>query len=224
MNIQKIEIPCGRIVLEGMISIPDGPGTFGLVLICHPHPLYGGNMFNNVVHALSGSLETKGLAWLKFNFRGVGRSGGKFADGIGEQEDARAALSCGEKQDRIAPERIGIAGYSFGSTVAFAVAAKDPRVRAAAGISPFIQPPGLLDRCLLPKFFATGARDEFVDPQALGEQVKRLPGPKELVVFPGADHFWTEEEGAMAEKAGDFFKRNLDPAARESAAELRASP
>jgi len=129
MKIRRIEFPCGPITLEGMVSVPEGPGPFGLVVVCHPHPLYGGNMFNNVVHAVCENLGEKGLAWLKFNFRGVGRSGGRHADGIGEQEDAQAAISSGGGQERIDPEMIGVCGYSFGSTVAFAVAAKDPAIR-----------------------------------------------------------------------------------------------
>jgi alpha/beta superfamily hydrolase len=210
MKIQRIEFPCGNITLEGMVSVPEGPGPFGLVVVCHPHPLYGGNMFNNVVHAVCENLGEKGLAWLKFNLRGVGKSGGRYSDGIGEQDDAQAAISIGEKQERIDPGKIGVCGYSFGSTVAFAVAAKDPRVKAVAGISPFIQPPDLLDRCFRPKLFVTGARDGFVDPKSLEEQVKRLPDPKELVLFPDADHFWSEEEAAMAEKVSRFLGKSLE--------------
>jgi len=210
MKIWKIEFPCGQITLEGIISIPEGLGPFGLIVVCHPHPLYGGNMFNNVVHGVCANLEKRGLAWLKFNFRGVGKSGGRFSDGIGEQEDARAAISFGEKQERIDPDRIGVCGYSFGSIVAFAVAAQDPRVKAVAGISPFIQPPDLLDSCSRPKLFVTGTRDGFIDLQSLEEQVKKLPEPKELILFPGADHFWSEDEEAMAEKVGQFFKKGLE--------------
>ena len=209
MKIQRIEFPCGNITLEGMISIPEGSGPWGLVVVCHPHPLYGGDMFNNVVHAVCEDLGKKGLAWMKFNFRGVGKSGGRYSDGIGEQDDARAAISFGEKQERIDPEKIGVCGYSFGSIVAFAVAVKDPRVKAVAGISPFIQPSNLLDSCFRPKLFVTGARDGFVDPRSLEEQVKKLPEPKELLLFPGADHFWSEDSEAMAEKVGGFFKKGL---------------
>ncbi len=210
MSSQRIEFPCANITLEGMISVPEGPGPFGLVVVCHPHPLYGGNMFNPVVHAVCANLEGKGIAWLKFNFRGVGKSGGKYSDGIGEQDDARAAVSFAENQERVDPAKIGVCGYSFGSIVAFAVAAKDPGIKAVAGISPFIQPPGLLDRCLSPKFFVTGTRDEFVDSPSLEDQVKKLPEPKELVLFPGTDHFWSENEEAMAEKIGEFFRKSFE--------------
>jgi uncharacterized protein len=209
MKIQRIEFPCGAITLEGMISLPEGPGPFGLVVVCHPHPLYGGNMFNNVVHAVCEPLIKKGIAWLKFNFRGVGKSGGSYSDGIGEQEDAQSAISFGEKQGLIEGGRIGICGYSFGSMVAFAAAVKDPRVRAVAGISPFIQPPDLLDFYSHPKLFVSGDLDEFVHPRELEKQVERLPAPKELVFYPGVDHFWMKEDDSMAEKVGQFFKSTI---------------
>jgi hypothetical protein len=211
MKIQRIEFPCGAITMEGMISLPEGKGPFGLVVVCHPHPLYGGNMFNNVVHAACEALERQGLAWLKFNFRGVGKSGGRFSEGIGEQEDAQAAISLGEKQVRIDPERIGICGYSFGSSVAFAVAAKDPRVKAVAGISPFIQPPNVLDSCSRPKLFVTGTLDEFVNARDLEKQVEKLPNPKEFVLYPNVDHFWMKDGDSMAEKVGQFFKSGFEP-------------
>jgi hypothetical protein len=210
MKIQQIEFPCGAMTIEGMISLPEGKGPFGLVVVCHPHPLYGGNMFNNIVHAVCEALRKQGLAWLKFNFRGVGKSGGRFSEGIGEQEDAQAAVSFGEKQMGIDPERIGICGYSFGSSVAFAVAAKDPRVKAVAGISPFIRPPNLLDHYSRPKLFVTGTLDEFVNARDLEKQVERLPNPKELILYPGEDHFWMKDDDSMAEKVGQFFKSEFE--------------
>lgn len=168
-------------------------------------------MFNNVVHAVCESLGSRGMGWLKFNFRGVGKSGGTYSDGPGEQEDARAAVSFAEKEERVDRERMGICGYSFGSRIAFAAAVADPRIKAVAGISPFIQPQDLLNRYLRPKLFVTGALDGFVDAAGLEEQVKNLPDPKELVIYPGVDHFWMERGDSMAKKVGEFFRKCLGP-------------
>ena len=208
-KMKMIEFPCHDVTLEGVFALPEGVGPFGLVVVCHPHPLYGGNMYNNVVHAVCEQLGERGLAWLKFNFRGVGKSGGRFGGGLSEQDDARAAISFGEKQDKIDVGRIGICGYSFGSTVAFAVAVEDTRVRAVAGISPFIQPPDLLDHCAKPKLFVSGADDEFTGAQNLKELVAKLPEPKETVIYPGVDHFWGRSEEQMAEKVSEFFKKSF---------------
>jgi alpha/beta superfamily hydrolase len=166
-------------------------------------------MENNVVEAVCQQAGEKGLAWLKFNFRGVGRSGGGFGNGIGEKEDVRAAVSFGEARPEIDGARIGLCGYSFGSLVAFAAAAEDPRIRAVAGISPFIQPETLLRDTTAPKLFVWGDRDSFLDRPKLRQQVEKLPEPKELAVFPGVDHFWAGEEVPLAERVVAFFAKNL---------------
>ncbi len=209
MKNMKIEFPCGKITLEGMIHIPPGPNPFPLVVVCHPHSLYGGSMHNNVVDAVCSYLEKKEIGWLKFNFRGVGGSGGKFGHGIGERDDARAAISFGEGQARIAPGKIGLCGYSFGSVVAFPVAVEDARVKAVAGIAPFVQPEDLLTRFAGPKLLVCGTLDEFVDSKALEKIVDGMPDPKELALYPGVDHFWMGREEAMGEKVAQFFAKYL---------------
>jgi len=207
---KMIEFPCHDITLEGVFALPGGSGPFGLVVVCHPHPLYGGNMYNNVVHAICEKLGERGVAWLKFNFRGVGKSGGRFGGGRGEKDDARAALSFAQAQDKIDAGRMGICGYSFGSTVAFAVGVEDVRVQAVAGISPFVQPEVLLDHYTKPKLFVSGANDDFIDPKGLEELVAKLPEPKEAVICPGVDHFWGGSEEPMAEKVSQFFRESFE--------------
>ena len=76
--------------LEALLAVPDTPGAG--VVICHPHPLYGGDMDNPVVVRVQEVCAGLGVATLRFNFRGVGGSGGAHAGGIGEQDDTRAAL------------------------------------------------------------------------------------------------------------------------------------
>jgi len=209
IDTQRTEIPCGKITLEGMISVPGGPGPFPLVVVCHPHTLYGGSMHNNVVDAVCSSLGEKEIAWLKFNFRGVGKSGGRFDNGIGEKDDARAAISFGEGQAQVDHGKIGLCGYSFGSMVAFPVAVEDARVKAVAGIAPFVQPENLLHQYPRPKLLVCGTQDEFINYKALEKMVQKMPDPKELSLHPGVDHFWMGEEGAMGERVAQFFAKYL---------------
>jgi len=209
MDLRKIEFLSENITLEGVFALPAGGGPFSLVVVCHPHPLYGGNMDNRVVHAVCQKVGERGLASLKFNFRGAGKSGGHFGGGIGEKEDARSAISFAEQQPKIDSGKIGICGYSFGSMVAFSVAAEDQRIKAVAGISPFVQPADLLDHCTKPKLFISGTNDEFIDSNSLARLVLGLPEPKELAIYPKADHFWSGSEDPMAEKAGQFFVHYL---------------
>ena len=83
-------------------------------VISHPHPLYGGNMHNNVVEAIARVYQKKGYTTLRFNFRGVGKSQGAYADGVGEQDDVRAAVSFLKDSGLT---NIDLAGYSFGTWV-----------------------------------------------------------------------------------------------------------
>ena len=81
--------PDGR--LEGRYHHSKQPNA-PVALVLHPHPLHGGTMNNRVVHALYGRFQDMGFSVLRFNFRGVGRSQGRYDGGIGEISDAAAAL------------------------------------------------------------------------------------------------------------------------------------
>ena len=85
--------PCNDLSLEGIAHMPQGNGPFPSVVVCHPHPLYGGDMDNNVVVAVCQALVQRSIVGFRFNFRGVGQSTGRHAQGIGEQQDVEAALS-----------------------------------------------------------------------------------------------------------------------------------
>ena len=209
MNAQKINFRSGNLRLEGILSFPQGKSPFPAIIVCHPHPLYGGNMDNYIVEAVCAQAEAQGLAWLKFNFRGVGLSEGNFAHGLGEKEDARAAVTYLINHESIDAQRIGICGYSFGSLVAFQLATEEPKIKVVAGISPFIEPPSLLDNCPKPKLFVCGTEDEFIAADNLRALVSKFPEPKELVFFPKANHFWNVYVDQMAHKVSEFFKKYL---------------
>src|SRR5438094_10611387 len=100
-----------QLTLEARLAVPASPG--GGVVICHPHPLYGGDMDNPVVVRVQQVCADLGLATLRFNFRGVGGSSGTHGGGGAEQDDARAALDALSKATGARP--LGIAGYSFGA-------------------------------------------------------------------------------------------------------------
>src|SRR5262245_40080691 len=81
--------PAGN--LELLIEVPDTP-TNMLGIICHPHPLYEGSMHNKVVTTLSRVFSHVGAISVRFNFRGVGKSEGQHAYGVGELDDLRAVI------------------------------------------------------------------------------------------------------------------------------------
>ena len=108
---ERVFIQAGEMKIEGRLD--NAPGEKAAI-VTHPHPLYGGDMNNNVVEALVQAYREKGYTTLRFNFRGVGQSGGSFDEGIGEQEDVKAALAhLGE----LGKSSIDLAGYSFGAWV-----------------------------------------------------------------------------------------------------------
>jgi alpha/beta superfamily hydrolase len=162
-------------------------------------------MSANIVFDICQALAERGVAALRFNFRGVGQSGGGYGEGIAEQADVKAALDFTTANKDIDPERIGLAGYSFGGMVALPVAIKDERVKRLALVSPALDEGGWeeLKRYNKPKFVIAGEND-FVIPQ---EYFLKMAAeiPQEYQVIKGADHFWGGYEAVVAEKVSGFF-------------------
>jgi len=200
-------IPNGDISLEACWHFPDDNAPWPAVVVCHPHPLYGGNMSSNVVFGICQALANRDIAALRFNFRGVGQSGGEFGEGVGEQEDVKAALDFASASKNINPERIGLAGYSFGGEVALPVAIKDKRVKKLALVSPALSDEGWqeLERYSKPKFVVVGEND-FVIPMVMFLKLTE-DTPERYQVIAGADHFWGGYEELVAEKVSGFFGR-----------------
>jgi alpha/beta superfamily hydrolase len=207
MSRVPVTIPGGDISLEGLWHFPEGTGPFPTVIVCHPHPLYGGDMSNNVIFAICQALAQQSIAALRFNFRGVGKSGGAFGGGIGEQEDVKAALAFVLSTPNIDQKRIGLAGYSFGTTVIVPVAVQDERVKLLALVSPALSDQGWeqLKGYARPKFLITGDNDLVIPQQEFWQRVKDIPEPRQYEVIPGVDHFWGRFEGEVAQKVSQFF-------------------
>jgi uncharacterized protein len=203
----ELNIPCGEITLEAVWQTPEAAGQFPAVVICHPHPQRGGDLHNFVVSAISRDLVYRGIAALRFNFRGMGESGGTFGDGIKEQEDVTAALDFVAAQKDIDAGRIGLAGYSFGGGVAIPVAAKDARVAALALVSPAVMAGGwsALRKMKIPKLLVAGSEDDFFPAAEFQKQFANIPEPKDIQVIAGSGHFWYEMEAEVGKRVGEFF-------------------
>lgn len=210
MRERGVMFPSGELRLEGILSLPEGQGPFATVVVCHPHPLYGGAMDNNVVIAVCQALSVESIATLRFNFRGVGGSDGFFGQGIGEQEDVRAALSFLSTLEGVDAGKIGLAGYSFGAGVALSAAPQEDSVQAVAGISPPLSSFGAdLKGYCKPKLFLCGSGDTFIPAEELLHLVKETGEPKQCEIVPGADHFWWGYEEEAARKVASFFTKAL---------------
>jgi alpha/beta superfamily hydrolase len=179
--------------LEARISSPTGaPGG---VVVCHPHPLYGGDMDNPVVRRAVEVCADLGLGTVRFNFRGVGGSTGSHGNGITEGLDVEAALAqLGLSPARTAP--VGLIGYSFGAVVAAQVAAAGSRLAGLCLIAPPLAISGdALPRALgawpnsNPLLVVSGTRDQYCPPSALATLTERVPSAQVRIV-DGADHFF----------------------------------
>ena len=105
--------PAGR--LEALLEEPADEAPRLAVVLCHPHPRFGGTMHNKVVYRMARGLRAAGAVVLRFNFRGVGASQGEYGEMAGEMEDARMAL--GWLRERYPELPFALAGFSFGARV-----------------------------------------------------------------------------------------------------------
>jgi alpha/beta superfamily hydrolase len=197
---ERVSIPSGEVTLEGGLV----PGTTpGGVVITHPHPLFGGSMANNVVWTAVRAFGARGMAALRFNFRGVGRSTGTYGGGVEETADVAAALAF--LQSRTAGPYY-VVGYSFGAFVA-GRALLDGLVADGAI---FIAPPiAFMDLSFLPRvpgltLIAVGDRDELCPLESLETLLAEGKASPEVRVIQGADHFFGGAEDQLFKILRDF--------------------
>lgn len=204
MREERVSFPSrSGLMLEGLLSEVKEKGR-GWIILCHPHPQYGGDMHNNVVQALQSSFATRGFSTLRFNLRGVGRSEGVYGEGTGELDDVRGAVDFVTEGAHIP---VYLIGYSFGAYVGMKGVLADERVEALCCVSP---PVYFYDFAFLrederPKLIVAGDRDFVCPLQKLEEFFLSLPQPKLLHIVPGADHFWWGFEGYLAAQVTDFL-------------------
>lgn len=192
MSEERVFIAAGGIRLEGRFC-PGIPSRGGAV-IAHPHPQMGGSMHNNVVEAICTAFQASGFATLRFNFRGVGLSEGRYDGGRGEQDDIRAAVDY--LTDR-AISSVVLAGYSFGAWAIARLYGREPLRHEAVFVSP---PIDILDIEFRPlrgalKRVVCGDRDSFCNPAILRQRLDEIGCP--LDIAADADHFYFGREALI---------------------------
>ena len=195
-----VDVP-GSGTLQARVSVPDGARAG--VVVCHPHPLYGGDMDSGLVLRAVEACAGLQLATLRFNFRGVGASGGAHDGGRGEQDDARAALA--ELARRLpAGSAVALAGYSFGAAIAAAVAQDTPLGGLALIAPPLrVMPLASAPAVRGPVLIVVGADDQYCPPSALEPLRAALPAAT-VTVIEGADHFFFGALDALAAAVGGW--------------------
>ena len=191
-----------RFEIEGRLAAGDQQKG---VVITHPHPLYGGDMHNSVVAAVGRTYQKTCATTLRFNFRGVGSSQGSYGDGIGEQEDVRAAVAY---LADIGIRQIDLAGYSFGAWVNALAVSGGLKVDNMIMVSPpvaFIDFKSISNLNSL-KLIVTGSRDD-IAPADMVEKLYPTWNPStKFEVIDGADHFYGGYQDKLEAVLADFLK------------------
>ena len=186
MSEEKIFFKSGSLLIEGLLR--NISGDKGLV-VTHPHPLYGGNMFNNVVEAVCEAYQEIGYSTLRFNFRGVGQSEGEYDNGVGEQHDVKAAL---EYLSGLGKKEIDLAGYSFGSWINALGLNRYQEVNRAIMISPPVDMMGFPSHEYNPKIklVITGSEDDIASCESIKKVMPVWNPEADFKVIQGTDHFY----------------------------------
>ncbi|MGB7266282.1 MAG: alpha/beta family hydrolase [Terracidiphilus sp.] len=205
--------PAGR--LEALLNTGAPHAPFA-ALVCHPHPVFGGNLHNKVVYramkALNDPAWGLGCPVLRFNFRGTGLSQGMH-HGEAEVGDVLAGIDWLQHEFRLP---LVVVGFSFGAAMALRACAspqrehRDVRALAALGLPLQAQGPAysypFLSELTIPKLFLSGDRDQFAPSAQLAEVIASAAEPTRFILLPGADHFFTDRLEPMQNALAGWLK------------------
>jgi hypothetical protein len=200
--------PAGRI--EGRYTESTNPKA-PTALVLHPHPLYGGTMNNKVVYNIYKTLVDNDFTVLRINFRGVGRSMGKFDEGVGEMTDAATALDWLQLNNPLSNTHL-IAGFSFGAWVAMQLIMRRPEITNFIAVSPPVNKHdfSFLSPCPASGLIIQGDRDSVVSEESVHDLAQKLSKQKDIKIeyrmIPGADHFFREKIHTLTEEIDDYLR------------------
>jgi len=186
-----------------------------IAIVLHPHPLYGGTMNNKVVYSIYQSFVRSGFSVLRFNFRGVGRSQGKFDDGLGELIDAATALDWLQLQCPDA-STCWIGGFSFGSWISMQMLMRRPEIEGFISCSP---PANMYDfsflsPCPSAGLIVQGDKDDIVNEESVAKLANKLATQKGAKVdydmIPGADHYFRGHIEKLSETMDNYINGRME--------------
>jgi len=198
----QVSFRSGDLTLEGLLANPGANAPAAVV--CHPHPLYGGSMYNNVVDAILAAMWQAGYATLRFNFRGVGASEGEHDGGPGEVDDAAAAMTYLLAQPGVRKEGAVMAGYSFGAMVAVSAGYERAEIARIVAVA---LPLAMADARIpagasKPLLLVSGDRDSYSPVAGLQALKSKIGDSARLEIVVGADHFFGGREAELERVIG----------------------
>ena len=203
--------PGGRI--EGRFHHAKVAGA-PVALVLHPHPQHGGTMNNRVSYALYQSFVQRGFSTLRFNFRGVGRSQGRFDNGQGELSDAASALDWLQSHNPNA-SACWIGGFSFGAWIGMQLMMRRPEI---SGFISVALPASMYDFSFLAPCPASGLvvhgdRDEVVPIASVDKLAQKMATQKTITidyrVLKGADHFFADHLDRLSAHVASYLDKAL---------------
>jgi hypothetical protein len=207
--------PEGR--LEGRYQHSKRPNA-PIALLLHPHPEHGGTMNNKVIFHMYHAFTRRGFSALRFNFRGVGRSQGKFDRGEGELRAAAAALDWMQGHN---PNAAGcwIAGFSFGAWIGMQLLMRRPEIQGFISVAPpaNIYDFGFLAPCPSSGMIIHGDHDTVVPKEAVAKLVDKLNSQRgisiDFRIIKGADHFFYDYLDTLVGHVEDYLQKSTAPGA-----------
>jgi len=181
--------------LQGLYQ--QGKADKPAVVVCHPHPLYGGTMRNKVVYWMARVFEDLGCSVLRFNFRGVEASEGAWDEGRGESDDVIAALNWLEEMNSDTP--LWLAGFSFGTYASLHAAQHEARVEALFTVAPAVNiwSFDFALQELRPLTVVSGTADEIVPFTDVQHWIEAMPKHVHFHRIEGAGHFFPQHMQMM---------------------------
>jgi hypothetical protein len=199
-RIESLDIAGPVGLLEALYEAPHDSEPWCAAVVCHPHPQFGGTLHNKVVYRIARGLRRAGVAVLRFNYRGVGRSQGAYGNLEGEIEDARAALAWLRARHPELP--YALAGFSFGARVITRLGCElgDARFLLACGFPTAMGGAEHLERCPIEKVFLQSTHDQYGPRAELETAYARWAPPKLIEWIEAADHFFSGALDALEER------------------------
>lgn len=206
----EISGPAGQ--LEAAVDWPTGDPV-AVAVLCHPHPLQQGTMQNKVVTTMSRAFRSLGAAAVRFNFRGAGRSAGRYDDGRGEVDDVLAVVRFARAQWSSLPLYLG--GFSFGGAIALA-AASEAAPRGLLTVAPPVarlREPLVLPECRW--LLVHGNADDVVEPGPVIAWARALERPPQIELLDGVGHLFHGRLVDLERCVTEFFAPDFAPDSAE---------